>query len=135
MASLRTFRVNFWWSRRQIFLATCSDLQVAHYAKPLGAGKKGSKMKTGATLEKVKLAVETDPEKLVKYVCGSHPMKENRQDVPIKDDSEYPEWLWTLRTGKPPKFSELEPNTKEYWKRLRTMAMKENNRLKKTKRF
>lgn len=46
-----------------------------------------------------RLPVETDPEKLVNYVCGSHPVKENREDLKIKDDSEYPEWLWTLRTG------------------------------------
>lgn len=47
-----------------------------------------------------KLPVETDPKKLVKFVCGSHPVKEDRQDVELKDDSEYPDWLWELRTGK-----------------------------------
>ncbi|XP_042203347.1 39S ribosomal protein L54, mitochondrial-like [Homarus americanus] len=121
-------------SYRQLFLPTCTKIQQMNYAKALGAGRKG-KGKLGPTVEKVRLPVETDPEKLVNNVCGSHPVKENREDIILKDDSEYPEWLWTLRTGKPPPMNELDPNSKEYWKRIRTMAMKEKNLHKKIKKF
>ena len=46
-----------------------------------------------------RLPVETDPRRLRDYVCGSHMVKEGRQDVQVKQDHEYPDWLWQLRTG------------------------------------
>lgn len=49
-------------------------------------------------MEKKVLPVETDPEKLVNYVCGSNILKQG-QDVKLSSDSEYPEWLWNLRLG------------------------------------
>ncbi|XP_066953726.1 large ribosomal subunit protein mL54 isoform X2 [Macrobrachium rosenbergii] len=98
-----------------------------------GAPKKG-KGKLGPALEKVKLPVETDPQKLVGYVCGSNPIKENPEDIRLKDDSEYPEWLWSLRTGKPPPLEEMDPETKQYWRHLRTQVMRKNNILKKARR-
>lgn len=62
-------------------------------------GKKTSKMKgTGPAIEKKKLPVETDTTKLVNYVCGTG-LTKTGEDVKLKDDSEYPEWLWTLNTG------------------------------------
>lgn len=42
--------------------------------------------------------METDPEKLVNYVCGSNILKQG-QDMKLAADSEYPEWLWNLRLG------------------------------------
>ncbi|KAG0714778.1 39S ribosomal protein L54, mitochondrial [Chionoecetes opilio] len=122
-------------SCRLLPAATTATQQHRHYAKPLaGLGKKG-KMKLGPTMEKVRLPVESDAEKLVTHVMGSHPVKEGREDVKLKDDSEYPDWLWTLRTGKPPPLHELDSNSKEYWKRLRNLALKEQNKLKKLKKF
>ncbi|XP_050690223.1 39S ribosomal protein L54, mitochondrial-like [Eriocheir sinensis] len=116
--------------------AASGTQQQRHYAKPLaGLGKKGGKTKLGPTVEKVRLPVETDPEKLVNYVCGSHPVKEDRQDIKLGPDEDYPDWLWTLRTGKPPPLEEMDPNTKQYWRKLRTMAMREKNKLRKTQRF
>ncbi|KAF4527644.1 hypothetical protein B566_EDAN010868 [Ephemera danica] len=85
-------------------------------------------------MEKKILPVEEDPVKLVNYVCGSNIMKEG-EDIKLKPDSEYPEWLWTLRTGKLPPIEEMDPNTKEYWKRVRTEAMRQNNKLAKLKKF
>ncbi|KAK3867314.1 hypothetical protein Pcinc_027220 [Petrolisthes cinctipes] len=105
-----------------------------NYAKPLGLGRRG-KGKIGPTVEKVRLPVETDPEKLVKFVCGSHPVKEDRQDIELKDDSEYPDWLWELRTGKPLPLEELDPQTKYYWRRVRTMGMKADNLSRKLRKF
>lgn len=42
--------------------------------------------------------VETNPFKLVEYCCGSNIYKEG-EDVKLKPESEYPDWLWTLNTG------------------------------------
>ncbi|CAG9862104.1 unnamed protein product [Phyllotreta striolata] len=99
-----------------------------------GALKKKKGGKLGPVVEKKVLPVETDPEKLVKFVCGSNIYKTG-EDVAIKPDSEYPDWLWTLRTGPPPPLEELDPESLEYWKRVRRMAMRRNNQLAKLKRF
>ncbi|KAM3957217.1 mitochondrial ribosomal protein L54 [Aphomia sociella] len=97
----------------------------------LGKGKKkGGKL---TIMEKKVLPVETDPEKLVNYVCGSN-IYTTGEDVKLKEDSEYPEWLWTLRT-KPATLEELDPNTKEYWLRVRAAGMKRNNKLRSMRKF
>ncbi|KAF2350832.1 Ribosomal protein L37 mitochondrial [Trinorchestia longiramus] len=75
------------------------------------------------------LPVETDPHKLRAYVCGSDMVKENRQDVKVKEDHEYPDWLWELRTGLPPPLEELDPNTKYYWRRLRNELFRTHPRV------
>lgn len=80
------------------------------------------------------MPVETDTEKLTKFVCGSNVLK-NGKDVEIKPDSEYPEWLWTLRTGPPLPLDMLDPDSKEYWRRIRVLGMKRNNKLSKLKKF
>lgn len=64
------------------------------------AGKAKKKLaKVGAIVEKKVLPVETDAHKLVKFVCGSNIKKEG-EDIVLKPDSEYPDWLWKLNTGK-----------------------------------
>ncbi|CAH2057956.1 unnamed protein product, partial [Iphiclides podalirius] len=83
----------------------------------LGLGKGKKKLSKLSTMEKKVLPVETDPEKL------------------LKDDSEYPDWLWTLNTSGPPKIEDLDPSTKEYWLRVRAAGMKRNNRLKSMRKF
>ncbi|CAL4122917.1 unnamed protein product, partial [Meganyctiphanes norvegica] len=120
------------------FLPTCSHIQHMNYAKPLLAGmKKGAKKggKLGPAAEKVILPVETDPVKLVTYCCGSDSTLENPQDIKLGEDSEYPDWLWTLRTGKAPPLEEMDPETKQYWIKLRRMKMWENNKLASLKKF
>jgi large subunit ribosomal protein L54 len=61
-------------------------------------GKKKKLSKLGPMMEKKVIPVETDTQKLVNYVCGSNLLKEG-EDVKLKPDDEYPDWLWTLRTG------------------------------------
>ncbi|TMW44288.1 hypothetical protein DOY81_010635 [Sarcophaga bullata] len=51
--------------------------------------------KLGPIMEKKEIPVETDANKLVNYVCGSNVMKKG-EDIKLKPDSEYPDWLWTL---------------------------------------
>lgn len=53
----------------------------------------------------------------------------------IKGDSEYPEWLWHLNTGPPPRIEELDPNTKQYWVRVRAAGMRRNNKLRSMRKF
>lgn len=65
----------------------------------MSLGKSKKKVaKGGPVVEKSELPVETDTKKLVKFVCGSNILKEG-QDVELKPDSEYPDWLWNLNLG------------------------------------
>jgi large subunit ribosomal protein L54 len=91
--------------------------------------------KTGHTVvEKKVIPVETDPKRLVNYVCGSNYFVEG-EDIKLKPDSEYPDWLWEVHTGKAKTLDELDPNTKQYWRRLRQMALKRNAVLKRVRKF
>ena len=69
------------------------------------------------------LAVETDPHKLVNFVCGSdYRIEEHREgDAAIKPDSEYPDWVFTMDVHRPkPMAADMEDkNTIEYWERVR----------------
>ncbi|CAG9766180.1 unnamed protein product [Ceutorhynchus assimilis] len=100
----------------------------------LGMKKKKVGGKVGPMIEKKILPVETDPEKLVNYCCGSNIYKTG-EDVKLAPDNEYPDWLWTIRTGEPVPLEELDPNSKDYWRRLRRMAIKKQNQLKKLNKF
>ncbi|XP_042898265.1 large ribosomal subunit protein mL54 [Parasteatoda tepidariorum] len=94
-------------------------------------GKSG-KVLGGAFDKKKPLPVETDPQKLVNYCCGCNINKEG-EDPKLLEDSEYPEWLWTLRPGPPPPLEEMDPNTKEYWERLFFLQRIRGLRLKRAK--
>jgi large subunit ribosomal protein L54 len=111
--------------------------------------------KLGSATEKLVLSAETDTQKLHDYVCGSNLLKEGGEEIKIQPDSEYPDWLWTLRTGenfllfkhnllttmillftgKFPDLSEMDPESKEYWLKVRRMGKVKNNKLMKFKRF
>ena len=41
-------------------------------------------------------AVKDDAKYIVSYVSGSNIFKTG-EDIKIKDDSEYPDWIWTVR--------------------------------------
>lgn len=99
-----------------------------------GALKKKKMGKLGPVMEKKVLPVETDPHKLVKYVCGSN-IYVTGEDIELKPDNEYPDWLWSVRTGPPPPLEELDPASKAYWRRIRKMAMRQNNKLAQLKQF
>ncbi|PSN35513.1 39S ribosomal protein L54 [Blattella germanica] len=120
-----------------------SLFQKCNYAKKIEAAggiaslgkKKGKLSKLGPVMEKKILPVETDPHKLVNFVCGTNLLKEGGEDIKLKADNEYPDWLWTLRIGKSPRLEEMDPNTWEYWRRIRKMGMRRNNLLSKLKKF
>uniref|UniRef100_A0A1L8DSA4 Large ribosomal subunit protein mL54 n=1 Tax=Nyssomyia neivai TaxID=330878 RepID=A0A1L8DSA4_9DIPT len=96
--------------------------------------KKKKMGKLGPIAEKKEIPVETDVKRLVNYVCGSCITKTG-EDIQVKPDSEYPEWLWNLHTGKPLPLEELDPTTKQYWRRLRKMGHRRNNQLATLKKF
>ncbi|XP_033356868.1 39S ribosomal protein L54, mitochondrial [Bombus vosnesenskii] len=101
-------------------------IQVKNYAVV-------DKKKIKGIKQKIDLPVEEDVDKLLNYVCGSNIYKEG-EDIKLKPDSEYPEWLWQIRT-EPLKLSDLDPNTKQYWRYIRKMTQIRNNKIIKNKRF
>ncbi|KPM04192.1 39S ribosomal protein L54, mitochondrial-like protein [Sarcoptes scabiei] len=49
------------------------------------------------------------------YCCGANYFKDG-DEIKLKNDDEYPDWLWKLPL-KTPRLHELDPQTKEYWER------------------
>ena len=87
--------------------------------------------KVGTGAQKVRMEVETDPQKLLSKCCGANIFVEG-SDPEIKPDHEYPEWLWNLRTERGgTELSELDPNTMAYWKRLSHLTNQRNARVSK----
>ncbi|XP_030388389.1 39S ribosomal protein L54, mitochondrial [Scaptodrosophila lebanonensis] len=123
--------------QRLVVPALMLQPQSRNYAaKPAApaATKKKKLGKLGPIMEKKIIPVETDANKLVSYVCGSNYFKTG-EDVKLKPDAEYPDWLWTLNTERIVPLDELDPDTKQYWRRLRKMALRRNNQLSKLKKF
>ncbi|XP_059146698.1 large ribosomal subunit protein mL54-like [Physella acuta] len=90
-----------------------------------------SKVGAAATAKKVRMEVETDPEKLINFCCGAN-INVDGKDPEIKPDSEYPDWLWNLRLErKAVDLSQLDPNTQEYWTRLSRISFIRNLRIQK----
>jgi large subunit ribosomal protein L54 len=97
-----------------------------------GKSKRSSKFQSGQ--KKTIIPVEKDIHKLLKYCCGTNILKDG-QDVELKPDSEYPDWLWNIRTKKAKHLQHLDPNTKEYWRKQRKLAIKRKTRLNLLKKF
>ena len=70
---------------------------------------------------------------LVSTVCGLNYRVDGAQEaVPIRPDSEYPDWLWALDVKRPlPPLEEQDPNTKEYWLQVQRDMKRQRNRLMK----
>ena len=81
-----------------------------------------------------KMEVVTDPYKLQEYCCGSNYFLEG-EDVKLKEDSEYPDWLWTLDVKRPrPRAHEMEPGTIPYYLQLEREEKEHWQHLVKTKK-
>lgn len=94
----------------------------------LGAKKTKAKDKTST---KVKLEVETDPNKLVNYLCGSNLMEDSGENIKLKPDNEYPDWLWDVHTGPEKTLADFEPGSKEYLELLKRINIRKGLRLRK----
>lgn len=81
--------------------------------------------KVGATSKRLLLEPETDPVKLTTFLCGGDISREGGKDPELKPESEYPDWLWTLRLERQtPPLEELDPDTWEYWIKLHKINTK-----------
>ncbi|XP_018312229.1 39S ribosomal protein L54, mitochondrial isoform X2 [Mycetomoellerius zeteki] len=130
MMNLAVVNRLFYFPRNSI-ISTRYTVQTREYAGP---GVRKLK-KTLVAVEKKVLPIETDVNRLLTHVCGTNIYKEGGKDVELKPDSEYPSWLWNIRTGPPPPLEELDPNTKQYWKRLRLLGLRKNNQKSITRKF
>ncbi|CAK9302445.1 unnamed protein product [Gordionus sp. m RMFG-2023] len=75
--------------------------------------------------KRVLYEVENDIQKLCNYACGANYIKD-QPVIPLKPDSEYPDWLWNLNLGKPKPIEELDPETYYYWFRVRKLHKRRN---------
>ena len=63
-------------------------------------------------------------------ICVGANITKGGADPVLKEDSEYPKWLWELL--EPVKsYKELDPNTKQYWRRYNKQKAHERNTLRK----
>uniref|UniRef100_A0A6P4FDL3 Large ribosomal subunit protein mL54 n=1 Tax=Drosophila rhopaloa TaxID=1041015 RepID=A0A6P4FDL3_DRORH len=132
---MSNFTAVFQLVRQRLMAPAIGNYTRCYAVKPAApAGKKKKLGKLGPIMEKKIIPVETDANKLVNYVCGSNYLKTG-EDVKIKPDAEYPDWLWSLNTERIIPLDELDPNTKQYWRRLRKLALRRNNQLAKLKKF
>nr|XP_020462742.1 39S ribosomal protein L54, mitochondrial [Monopterus albus] len=103
--------------------------QTFGYAKKVAAKGKGK----GIMKEELKgPEVCKDPIRLTTYAVGVNIFKQG-EDPKLKPLEEYPEWLFQFNLGEAKKLHELEPDTWEYWKRLRKENIWRANRLHKGK--
>ncbi|XP_061096555.1 large ribosomal subunit protein mL54 [Conger conger] len=75
-----------------------------------------------------------DPVQLTTHAVGVNIFKEG-QDPALRPVEEYPEWLFKLNLGPPPKLEDLHPETRQYWRVVRKQHMWRFNRLHQGKRF
>ncbi|GAB1602490.1 39S ribosomal protein L54, mitochondrial-like [Argonauta hians] len=113
----------------RLILRSNLSLPISHFNNTcIRNAKKLAGVKMSAQpVKKEKLPVETDVDKIVNYVCGAN-IIEGSEMIKIKEDHEYPDWLWKLNTGKPPSLDELDPNDRAYWRRLRKMSMQKKRK-------
>ncbi|XP_003460767.1 large ribosomal subunit protein mL54 [Cavia porcellus] len=123
-----------WRSQELPTRAAFGRLLVRDYAKkPVMKGAKGAKGAVSSDALKDP-DVCTDPVQLTTHAMGVNIYKEG-QDVVLKPDAEYPEWLFQMNVGPPKKLEELDPDTREYWRLLRKQNIWRDNRLNKNKKF
>ena len=78
-----------------------------------------------------RMEVETDVNKLANYLCGGN-IEIDGKDPELKPDSEYPDWLWNLRICREaPHPNDMEPDTWEYWRRVKKIQTRKDLVLKK----
>ncbi|XP_068089893.1 large ribosomal subunit protein mL54 [Hyperolius riggenbachi] len=108
-----------------ILMIRCSNVNLRGYAKKTVVKGKGLAKDIQKGPEVCK-----EPDKLITHAMGLNIYKAG-VDVKLRDDSQYPEWLFQLDLGPPKTLQERSPDTPQYWKLLRKLHMWRNNRLAK----
>ena len=73
--------------------------------------------------------LDTSPKTVLsREVCTGANYFNTGEDPPLRDDQEYPEWLWGLATSKIPT-NELPPDSLEQMRRKRKEMIKKNNKI------
>lgn len=108
------------------FLAKSSWPNICLALSTAPAKPTGTSLSIGK--KRFRLPTEKNVDKLITHCCGANYFKEG-EEIKLKDDSEYPEWLWELPM-KPPSLHELDPNTKEYWEKAEKVGRQREWRLK-----
>ncbi|KAK6467432.1 39S ribosomal protein L54 [Huso huso] len=111
--------------------STLPKILACGYAKKVAAKGKGKSMAKDAQKGP---EVCKDPVMLTTHAMGVNIYKEG-QDPPLQAASEYPEWLFQLDLGPPKQLSELDPESREYWKLMRKEHMWRFNKLHKGKKL
>ncbi|XP_078279841.1 large ribosomal subunit protein mL54 [Rhinoraja longicauda] len=75
-----------------------------------------------------------DPVILTTHAVGVNIYKQGT-DPKLLPDTEYPEWLFSLNLGPPKTLDELDPDSREYLKRLRKEHMWQHNKEHRGKKF
>ncbi|CAL8268980.1 unnamed protein product [Arctogadus glacialis] len=106
-------------------------IPVCGYAKKVAAKGKGK----GMMKEDVKgPEVCKDTERLTTHAVGVNIFKQG-EDPKLKSPEEYPEWLYQIKLGPVTNLHDREPDSWEYWKRLRKESILRHNRLHKGKKL
>ncbi|XP_071584260.1 large ribosomal subunit protein mL54 [Heliangelus exortis] len=112
-------------------LGAAMPVPTRGYAKKPAMKSKGK----GVSKEELKgPEVCTDPVMLATHAMGVNYFKDG-PEVVLKEDSEYPDWLFNIHLGPPKKLEELDPDSIEYWRRLRKYNTWHRNRLKKGRKL
>ncbi|TSK53756.1 39S ribosomal protein L54, mitochondrial [Bagarius yarrelli] len=108
-----------------------SSIHIRGYAKKAAAKGKGKGM-----VKDVLQGPEVckDPVRLTSHAVGVNIYKQG-EDPLLKAKEEYPAWLFELDLGPPKKLFELDPESHEYWKRLRKEHIWRFNKLHKGKKI
>lgn len=99
-------------------------------------GKIGSKVggAVGVAPPRHRLEPETDPVKLTTFLCGGNISRDGGKDPELRPESEYPDWLWTLRTDRRgPPLDQIDKDSWEYWLKLHKFSHKRYMTILRTK--
>ncbi|XP_019406223.1 PREDICTED: 39S ribosomal protein L54, mitochondrial [Crocodylus porosus] len=101
---------------------------------PLASAGAKAKAKGAAQEPLQRPEVCADPAVLATHAVGVNYRKEGAE-VALKDDADYPEWLFQMYIGPPKKLEELDPETPEYWRLLQRLNTQHRNKLRKNRKF
>jgi len=107
---------------------------LSQSARQLAKEKGGKKGKKAAAVAVKEPEPIRDTTLLTTRCCGANKFVEGEDPI-LKADEEYPDWLWTIHTGPPKRVEDMDPNTREYWYKLRRENLIQRNLARKGVKF